>query len=70
MASWRQNGFGIFEEFNNTLKYNEGWEKTFEKYDIQFVLVYSNAPNKLMFLNSGWEEAYDDGFAAIYKRAK
>lgn len=68
MPSWRKNGFSIFEEFNNTLKYNDGWDETFDKHDIQFVLVYNNIVNRVMFLNLGWKEVFNDGFAAIYRR--
>lgn len=70
MASWRQNDFSIFEEFNKVVKYETGWEEVLDKYPISFALVYRNAVNKVMFLNLGWKEVYDDGFAAIYRRGE
>jgi len=68
MPSWRLGDFKIFEEFNNTVRYNEGWEKTLEKYDIDFAILYSNWANDTAYLKIGWKKVYSDGLASIYRR--
>lgn len=68
MPSWRVNGFSIFEEFNNTVHYNEGWEKTLEKYNISFALLYNNWVNDAAFSKIGWKKVYSDNIASIYQR--
>lgn len=68
MPSWRIGKQNIFREFSETMSYNDGWEKTFEKYDVSFALVYNNAFNKIMFERIGWKQVYGDILAAIYKK--
>ena len=68
MPSWKIGGFRVFEEFNNTMSYNEGWDKTFGKYDVSFALVYNNPINEAAFGSIGWKKAYSDSLSAIYQK--
>ena len=68
MPSWKMGDRRIFEEFNRTISYEEGWDKTLEKYDVRFSLVYNNPVNRVMFESIGWKQAYSDNLAAVYKK--
>lgn len=66
MPSWQTGNFRIFEEFNNIVRYNEGWEKNLEKYDIGFAVLYSNWINDASFSKIGWKKVYSDNLASVY----
>ena len=68
MPSWRKNGFSIFEEFNKTMRYDEGWNETFDKYNINFALVYNNQINEMMFSSIDWKKVYSDPVSLIFLR--
>lgn len=68
MPSWRVDSFSIFEEFNNTVRYNEGWEKTLEKYNIGFAVLYGNWLNDAAFSKIGWKKVYSDNLASVYQK--
>ena len=68
MPSWKIGEQHVFKEFSDTMSYNDGWEKTFEKYAVSFALVYNNAFNKIMFERIGWRQVYADNLAAIYQK--
>ena len=68
MPSWRMNGFSIFQQFNKTMKYDEGWNETFQKYNISFALVYNNPINEMMFSSIGWKKIYSDPSTFIFLR--
>jgi len=67
MPSWRIGSQRIFEEFNDAMSFNDGWDKTFAKYDVKFALVYDNPLNQAMFVSIGWKKDYGDGLAAVYE---
>lgn len=70
MPSWRLDGYGVFEEFNQIMRFDEGWQDALDRQEISFVLVYNNFINRMVFSNIGWEEKYSDGLAVIYVRRR
>jgi hypothetical protein len=68
MPSWKLGEYKVFEEFNQIMRFDEGWQDALDRHEIGFVLVYDNFVHRMIFSNIGWEEKYADGLAAIYVR--
>lgn len=68
MPSWKIGDYRAFEEFNNTMQFGKDWDKTMDKWNINFALIYNNIPNQIMFKQLGWEVAYGDGLSLVMKR--
>jgi hypothetical protein len=70
MPSWKMGEVRILERFNNIMRYEDGWEKKLDEYDISFVLIGNNPFNQAAYRSIGWTEAYSDELSVVFLRNK